>query len=76
MEGLILEVLVCASSGQSGLSSPGGRPGNPELAGKCVVASSANCLLAGFALLLDLVLGTMSGSFCVLQQMEKEKKKS
>jgi hypothetical protein len=75
MEGLILEVPVCASSGRSGLSSPGGHPGNPEPAGDCVVASSENCLLAGFALLLDLVLGTMSRSFCVLQQMEKGKKK-
>ena len=56
-------MLVCTSSDRDGLSSPGGRPGNPEPAVDGFIVSMASCLPAGFGLLLVLVLAvqTMAG---------------
>ena len=68
-------MLVCALSDQDGLSSPGGRPGNPEPAGDGFVVSMASCLPAGFGLLLVLVLAVQTMAwvpFGVLQQWRKK----
>ena len=69
-------MLVCASSDRDGLSSPGGRPGNPEPAGDGFVVLMASCLPAGFGLLLVLVLAVQTMAwvpFSVLQQWRKKK---
>ena len=65
-----------SSSDRDGLSSPGGRPGNPEPARDGFVVSMASCLPAGFSLLLVLVLAVQTMAwvpFSVLQQWRKKK---